>query len=475
MDNRVNDTTEVSVVCEEISERPSLAGLLKQLGWAGEYVVLGDFSSDSRGRFSYLGWSPAEVFTVGCDDAGCPLERLEQVLGRYRLSGDGELPVPFVGGWVGTFGYDLCRHIERLPDTVSHDLSLPLIRLAFYDAVLCWDHNRQKGTLLALQYKGQKTSAQQRLAQLRDLYEGSLREPVSETQTLGSQPWLSAAAVNIRREDYLDKISRIKEYIRDGEVYEVNLSQRFSMDYGQDAEQLYTYLTRHNPAAYSGLIQTQGFSIVSVSPELFLSRRAERIETRPIKGTIARGKTEDEDRENFEQLVRSGKDIAELNMIIDLERNDFHRFCRIGSVEVIEARKIEKHPTLYHAVATIAGKLDKQVGLSEILRATFPGGSVTGAPKIRACEIIDELEPTARNVYTGSLGWIGLNGDFDLNIAIRTIILSQGKAWFQTGGAVVDDSQPESEYEETLTKANALGQAILACQRRSSQYEMARQ
>ena len=247
------------------------------------------------------------------------------------------------------------------------------------------------------------------------------------------------------------------------------------MDYGQDAEQLYTYLTRYNPAAYSGLIQTRDYSIVSVSPELFLSRRAERVETRPIKGTIARGKTEEADRENFEQLVRSGKDIAELNMIIDLERNDFHRFCRTGSVEVIEARKIEQHPTLYHAVATIAGKLDKQVGPSEILRCTFPGGSVTGAPKIRACEIIDELEPTARNVYTGSLGWIGLNGDFDLNIAIRTIILSQGKAWFQTGGAIVDDSQCETEYEETLTKANALGQAILTCQRRSSQYEMARQ
>ncbi|MCH9023262.1 MAG: aminodeoxychorismate synthase component I [Planctomycetes bacterium] len=471
----MNDTIEVSLVCEGFSERPSLAGLLKRLGLAGETVVLGDFSSDSCGGYSYLGWSPAELFTVGRDDAGCPLEKLERVLGRYRLSGDGELPVPFVGGWVGTFSYDLCGHIEKLPNTVNHDLPLPLIRLAFYDAVLCWDHSRHQGTLLALQYEGQKTSVEHRLTQLRDLYEGSLCEPVSETQTLGSQEWLSAAEVNINREDYLEKIAQIKEYIRDGEVYEVNLSQRFSMDYERDAEPLYTFLTRCNPAAYSGLIRTQDYSIVSVSPELFLSRRAERIETRPIKGTIARGKTEEEDREKFEQLVRSGKDIAELNMIIDLERNDFHRFCRTGSVEVIEARKIEPHPTLYHAVATIAGKLDKQVGLSEILRCTFPGGSVTGAPKIRACEIIDELEPTARSVYTGSLGWIGLNGDFDLNIAIRTIILSQGKAWFQTGGAIVDDSQVESEYEETLTKANALGQAILTCQRRSSPYEMARQ
>ena len=177
MTMRVNDTIEVSVACEGFSERPNLAGLLKRLGSAGEYVVLGDFSSDSRGRFSYLGWSPAEVFTVGCDDAGCPLEQLERVLGRYRLSGDGELPVPFVGGWVGMFSYDLCRHIERLPCTVTYDMPLPLIRLAFYDAVMCWDHSRQKGTLSALKYKGQKTSVEQRLAHLKDLYEGSLREP----------------------------------------------------------------------------------------------------------------------------------------------------------------------------------------------------------------------------------------------------------------------------------------------------------
>ena len=221
MTMRVNDTIEVSLVCEAFSERPNLAGLLKQLKAAGEYIVLGDFSPDSPGRYSYLGWSPAEVFTVGCDDAGCPLEKLEQVLGRYRLSGDGELPVPFVGGWVGSFSYDLCGHIERLPSRVNCDLSLPLIRLAFYDAVLCWDHSRHQGSLLALQYEGQKTSVQQRLGQLRGLYEGSLCEPVNETQAVEKQSWLSAAAVNIHREDYLAKIAQIKEYIRDGEVYEV--------------------------------------------------------------------------------------------------------------------------------------------------------------------------------------------------------------------------------------------------------------
>ena len=179
MDMRVTDTIEVSVVCEGFSERPNLGGLLKRLGSAGETIVLGDFSSDSRGRFSYLGWSPVEVFTVGCDDAGCPLEKLERVLGGYRLSGDGEVPVPFVGGWAGTFSYDLCGHIERLPDRVVHDLSLPLIRLAFYDAVLCWDHSCQKGYRLALQYKGQKSSVQQRLAELKELVEGSLCAPRS--------------------------------------------------------------------------------------------------------------------------------------------------------------------------------------------------------------------------------------------------------------------------------------------------------
>ena len=449
---------------ESIEQIPSLRVLLEHIRDFEEGFVLGDFSVQGPGRYSYLGMEPREELVFGAADEGDPFEKLDGAWERYRLKEGLEAPVPFAGGWVGYLSYDLGRYLERLPDGVEHDIKLPLFRFGFYDAVVAWDWHAKKGYLLALEYAGQDSRPKERLERLRRIcqaYRGDkeVKAEAADSNT-GTVEIIEQMERNIRQEEYLKKVARAVEYIKAGDIFEVNLSQRFSCGYEAGGEVLYGYLARHNPAAYAVLLKAKGHAIVSASPELFLSKRGRNIVTRPIKGTSAREVNEEEDQANRKWLESSQKDIAELNMIIDLERNDLGRVCRYGTVRVLAEREIEAYPTVFHAVATVAGELREELSRADILRATFPGGSITGAPKIRAMEIIDQLEPTARSVYTGGIGWVGVNGDMDLNIAIRTVILAGGRAYVQAGGAVVADSDPEGEYEETLAKAAALVQAV---------------
>jgi len=457
----------IKLISEKITKPVSLSAVLQavQADGAGEYFVLGDFTPTGPSRYSYLGFNPSEILTFGYKQDGDPFAQLTAAGQRYQLNGDQTLPVPFVGGWVGFLSYDLGRYIERLPDGVVHDIPLPLMRFGFYDHLLAWDQRENRGYLLALEYEGQSSPVDYRLDRLRRIYNIS-----SENESAGSKTkercnpaageLIQKMQQNISHESYLAKVERARGYIRAGDIFEVNLSQRFSCPYNGGGDKLYDYLCRYNPAGYCALLMAPEYAIVSSSPELFLSRRGENIVTRPIKGTIPRSLNEEQDRQNLRQLEHSEKDIAELNMIIDLERNDLGKVCRYGTVQVLRQREIEPHPTVYHAVATIAGRLRAGTTNGQILRATFPGGSISGAPKIRAMEIIDELEPTARSVYTGSIGYLGVNGDMDLNIAIRTIILAQGQAYMQVGGAIVADSTPQAEYDETIAKAAALVNAI---------------
>jgi len=457
----------VKLLTEKAAHIPPLSVLLERLAPYGESFVLGDFSADGPGRYSYLSLSPREVLIFNPGYPGDPLALFDEALQRYQLSEDTTLPVPFVGGWVGYLSYDLGRYIECLTDNVTHDIGLPLLRFGFYDSLLAWDQQERNGYILALEYPEQKSSPSDRLDQLRLLCQDSAKSQLATIQTVTPSKKIPATIelvkkmrANIKHHDYLDKVTQAREYILAGDIFEVNLSQRFSCPYRTQPEKLYYYLTEHNPAGYAALLRGSDHAVVSASPELFLSKRNNQIITRPIKGTAPRGKTSRQDQARRDQLLHSGKDKAELNMIIDLERNDLGRVCRYGSVEVLQERIIETHPTVFHAVATIAGQLRRNVSIADILRATFPGGSITGAPKIRAMEIIDELEPTARDVYTGSIGWIGLNGDMELNLAIRTVILIGQEAHVQVGGAVVTESDPQKEYDETLDKAAALVRAL---------------
>jgi para-aminobenzoate synthetase component 1 len=263
---------------------------------------------------------------------------------------------------------------------------------------------------------------------------------------------------------YLKMVERIKRYIYDGDVYQVNFSQRFERNFSGRPIDLYHWQNNYNPCGYAAYIDAGDFCIVSASPEMFLTINNRTISTKPIKGTRPRLpetlhgnlQTTQTNARNYSELLNSEKEQAELNMIIDLERNDLARICKSGTRTVTQPRTIEEYPTVFHAVATVGGELRKDVNFCDVLKATFPGGSITGAPKIRAMEIISETEPTARGVYTGSIGFIGIDGRVCLNIAIRTIIIKDRRAYVQTGGGIVADSEAEAEWEETITKVKAL-------------------
>jgi para-aminobenzoate synthetase component 1 len=257
-------------------------------------------------------------------------------------------------------------------------------------------------------------------------------------------------------------VERALEHIRAGDIYQVNLAQRFTVPLAESAETLYHRLRAANPAPFAAFLDAGEFQVVSASPERFLlyDPATRRVETRPIKGTRPRGATPAADARLRAELLASQKDAAELVMIVDLERNDLGRVCEYGTVRVPDLRRVEAYPTVFHTVATVEGQLHEGRTVPGLIRATFPGGSITGAPKIRAMQIIEELEGLRRHVYCGAIGYLGFDGRVDLNIAIRTITVKDGRAYFHAGGGIVADSTPEGEYEETLHKARALAEAV---------------
>jgi len=265
---------------------------------------------------------------------------------------------------------------------------------------------------------------------------------------------------NFTPEEYIKAVGKVREYIAAGDVFQVNLSQRFEANLTVPPYALYRRLRQVNPAPFASYLNFDGVTVVSASPERFLKLQGDLVETRPIKGTRPRGKDSVEDAALAQELLHSIKDRAENIMIVDLERNDLGRVCRYGSIKVTELAILETFPTVFHLTSTIVGRLRQDKSNIDLLKAAFPGGSITGAPKVRAMEIIDELEPTKRSIYTGSIGYLSFNGDIDLNIVIRTFLIKGDKAYFQVGGGIVYDSNPEAEYRETLDKAKALIQAL---------------
>ena len=436
-------------------------------------ILGGNAAKENADGFSYWAAKPREIFEFKIGESN-PFEKLERVLNKYQLEGHAVSDLPdgiFAGGWIGFFGYELGRFIERLPQQAVGDLNLPLIRLCFYDRFIAYDHIRKDCWLIALQLERDSEDTDEKIAGLeRDLnrsQELTIKEP---RKSQFSEPDFLNVGCNMDKQYYLRAVEKIKRLIFDGDVYQVNFSQRFESDYKPAPINLFHWQNRFNPCGYSAYIDGGDFAIVSASPEMFLRIKGGVISTKPIKGTRPRVGDEGEGRQinarNFNELVCSPKEQAELNMIIDLERNDLSRICVAGSRKVVQPRTIEVYPTVYHAVATVEGRLRSGINFCDCLRATFPGGSITGAPKVAAMKIINELEPTQRGVYTGGIGFIGLDGNppsADLNIAIRTIIIKGKRAFVQTGGGIVADSNPEDEWNETLVKAKALLTGIKLC------------
>ncbi|HPD14332.1 MAG TPA: aminodeoxychorismate synthase component I [Planctomycetota bacterium] len=417
-------------------------------------------------RFSFLGAEPRlRVSAKGrairlCEGGreqrleGNPFQVLRALLEQHRTplaSG----PVPFLGGFVGYLGYDLCHFIERLPRTAADDLALPDMYFGLYENLAAYDH--ATGRWYAVTAGGDAAA----VAHLDELLATAAALPSPGAPGPASVGPLRA---NFTRDAYLAAIRKAKDYIAAGDIFQVNLSQRFETALAISPAELYGRLRQANPAPFAAyLALDDGAAVLSSSPERFLKVTGRRVETRPIKGTRPRGATPEDDRRLAAELVASAKDAAELTMIVDLERNDLGRVCDYGSVRVAEHKAVEAYASVFHLVSTVEGSLHEGRDLVDLLKATFPGGSITGAPKIRSMEIIDELEPTQRSVYTGSIGYLGLDGTADLNIAIRTILVRHDRAYFQVGGGIVADSDPAAEYQETLDKGRRLFAALGHC------------
>jgi para-aminobenzoate synthetase component 1 len=425
------------------------------------------------GHYSFMGSDPflvmksrGEEITIirnGVEEKrwGNPFDVLGELLKTYSIDVS-QAPIPFIGGAVGYFSYDLCHFIEKLPTQAIDDLQLPECYLGFYDAIVAFDHQENKTYIISTGFpeveEGKRRKrAESRLNELRNMVTFAPPLTVEKEAIRGRKPVLKS---NFSHEGYLEAVARAREYICAGDIFEVNLSQRLEAHMAIPPYALYKRLRKINPAPFANYFNFDGVSIVGASPERFLKVRGDWVETRPIKGTKPRGKTLKEDKALAEGLLSSKKDRAENIMIVDLERNDIGRVCRYGTVKVTELTILETYPTVFHLTSTVVGQLSEDKSLTDLLKATFPGGSITGAPKVRAMEIIDELEPTRRSVYTGSLGYLSFSGDMDLDIVIRTIIVKDGKAYFQVGGAIVYDSEPEAEYMETLDKGKALIEAL---------------
>ncbi len=437
-----------------------------------------DSSMDPKklGRYSFMGGNPFLILksrgshiTIRQNDAesseeGNPLDVLGRCLESYRLE---NIPgaVPFTGGAVGYFSYDMCRFIEDLPSAAIDDLKLPECYFGFYDLVLVWDNLLHKAFVAStgfpeLEESLRITRAHERLQE----FKKRLGDLPKNTSIQASGTKLAAGKVrfkgNFTRQEYIRAVEKARQYIINGDIFEVNLSQRFEAELSISPYELYLRLRDINPAPFSAYLDFNEVAIVSSSPERFLCCRGDRVETRPIKGTRPRGQTPEEDRRLAQELLSSSKDRAENMMIVDLERNDLGRVCRFGTVKVTELAILETYPTVFHLTSTVVGQLREEVSKIDLLKATLPGGSITGAPKIRSMEIIDELEPTRRSIYTGNIGYISFDGNLDLNIVIRTYLIKGDRAYFQVGGAVVYDSNPEEEYQETLDKGRALVNAL---------------
>jgi para-aminobenzoate synthetase component 1 len=425
------------------------------------------------GRYSFIGSDPFLVMKSKGDEVtlirngaeekrkGNPFDILGDLLQTYAVDGS-RSPVPFTGGAVGYLSYDLCHFIEKLPQNAVDDLNLPDLYLGFYDAIVVFDHQENKTYIVSTGFPEKDEEKRRRRA-------GARIEELRNMVMLAPPPLIDKETVaaitkklkaNFSHAGYLEAVAKAREYICAGDIFQVNLSQRLEVDINIEPYELYKRLRKINPAPFANYFNFNEVSIVGASPERFLKLQGNWVETRPIKGTKPRGKTPKQDKALALSLVKSTKDRAENIMIVDLERNDIGRVCRYGTVKVKELAILETYPTVFHLTSTVVGQLREGKNAIDLLKATFPGGSITGAPKVRAMEIIDELEPTCRSVYTGSLGYLSFSGDMDLNIVIRTFIVKDNRVYFQVGGAIVYDSEPESEYIETIDKGRALIRAL---------------
>lgn len=414
------------------------------------------------GRYSFLGYDP--FFILKSIKGENPFARVRSLLNEYKITPlKGGLP--FLGGAAGYFSYDLGFCFEDIKRLCANGLEVPEMVLGFYDVIIAIDHLENKLFIISTGFPEKDSMLSERRAESRMKEAEAILSHVDVSQAdLGPERVFKThpcgITSNFTKDKYLDAVRKAKGYIEEGDIYQVNLSQRLSCSVSESSSELYKRLRAVSASSFSAYFNAGDFQVLSSSPERFLLFDGRNVYTRPMKGTRARGKDILQDKYNRVDLWNSPKDKAELVMIVDLMRNDLGKVCEYGSIKVDPMRTLEAYSSVYQTTATIRGRLHRDKDRVDLLKACFPGGSVTGCPKIRAMQIIEELEPDRRGLYTGSLGYLGFNNTMDLNILIRTIIKINDKAYFQAGGGIVADSKPELEYEETLIKAEAIKRAI---------------
>jgi para-aminobenzoate synthetase component I len=483
---------------EELSPAPDPLAVVTQLRDLPYLLFLDSAADPARlGRYSFVAADPPLMITAKDGSVTLrgesgdappavnddPLLAVQKLLGRFAADPVPGLP-PFQGGAAGYVGYDYGATLERLPHPLYDDLDIPDVVLGVYDWVIAWDHQQHRAWLIstglpATELQARASRARGRAAAVRE----HLRAPVPSTP--GDRPAPNARAGHehetagrpapptfpvaghpaIRssypHDGYLAAVARVREYIVAGDIFQANLSQRLEAEYAGDPWSLYRQLRAINPAPFAAYFEAPGLAVVSASPERFIQVGVGgAVETRPIKGTSPRGIGPEHDAHLGRALTESEKDRAENLMIVDLLRNDLSRVCVPGSVRVPELFALEHYSTVHHLVSTVVGHLGPGADAIGLLRAAFPGGSITGAPKVRAMEIIAELEPSRRGVYCGTVVYVSLTGAADSSIVIRTYLARHGRVYFSVGGGIVADSDPEAEYRETLDKARALIAAL---------------
>lgn len=397
-------------------------------------------------------------------DGEDPLHVLKGLLDRYRYVDDPDLP-RFCGGAVGYIGYDAVRFFEELPDKATDDLNVPDAFFLFTDILLVFDHIKHRIKVVCTPEVGSDPAttydlACEKIDEIVDRLRNTTLPPYeSYSYPEDLEPGITPSS-NMTKEQFEQAVVDAKEYIKAGDVIQVVLSQRLSVPLKADPFNVYRALRSVNPSPYMYYMQCDDMQIIGSSPEILVTEDHGQVTVRPIAGTRPRGKTEEEDRALEKELLADEKERAEHIMLVDLGRNDVGRVCEYGTVTVDELMVIERYSHVMHIVSNVRGKLAKDLDQFDVLRAAFPAGTVSGAPKIRAMEIIEELEPTRRGTYAGSVGYFSFSGNMDTCITIRTILVKDGTAYVQAGAGIVADSVPATEYQETMNKAGALLKAI---------------
>jgi anthranilate synthase component 1 len=470
----------VPVSVEVLGDRETAVSVFEKLVGAGSGFLLESVEGGDRwARWSFVGWRPE--FTLLARDGRCWAEGsdvdlpdgdvltvLEQVVDRYQTPppselGLGDLPPPLFAGAVGYLSYDAVRYVEHLPDRPDDDRGLPEMMWQFFGMLAVVDRFRQTVRLVRNVFVGDADPATAYDAAVADLAAAVEALGAGERYRIRSRPAFSAkpeARANMSREAFEAAVRTAIEYIKAGDAFQIVPSLRFEVDFEGDPFAIYRSLRLVNPSPFMFFVRHGGVAIVGSSPEVMSRARDGKATSRPIAGTRPRGATPDEDAALEEDLLADPKERAEHVMLVDLARNDLGRVCRYGTVTVDELMVIERYSHVMHIVSNVSGTLRPGVGPVDVLRATFPHGTVSGAPKVRAMEIIDELEPTARGPYAGAVGYIDFSGNVDTAIALRTLVAAGGKAWVQAGAGIVADSDPATEYQECLNKAAAVLAAI---------------